>query len=146
MTVHLLKLAVGAESVDDIRSYQKARMATLGIETAVPVFTRRSPRRVDDVLDGGSLYWVVRGVLSVRQRVLDLRLGADPDGRARCEIWLDPRLVATRPVPWRPFQGWRYLASGDAPADTPGGASDGADPGEALPTGLAGALDSLGVR
>ena len=146
MPVNLIKLAVGAESVDHIRTYQAARMAALGLDATVPVYTRRSPRRVEELLGGGSLYWVIRGALCVRQRVLDLQTGTDAEGRAHCEIWLNPRLVATRPVPWRPFQGWRYLATADAPSDLPDDLQGAGAEEQGMPAGLASALDALGVR
>ncbi len=79
--------------------------------------TRQMPRRRDEIVDGGSIYWVITGVVSVRQRILDLKAVTGEDGIERCDIVLDRRLVATQRFPRRPFQGWRYLAADDAPRD-----------------------------
>ena len=149
MPLHLIKLAVGADSIDDIRDFQQARMAARGLDDSVPVFTRRSPRRAQEIMQGGSLYWVVRGVVTVRQAVLDVRDGCDDDGRLRCELWVHPRPVLTQPTRWRPFQGWRYLADGDAPADLASSGVSRADSGRsesAMPLDLVETLDALGVR
>ena len=149
MTLHLIKLAVGAETTDDLRVFQQARMAGRGLVDRVPVFTRRAPRRAAEVIDGGSLYWVVRGVISVRQRVLDICEGPDEEGRLQCEIWVHPQAQLTEKVRWRPFQGWRYLSSNDTPPDLPGSSTSGQQlivPGRIMPEGLAEALDGLGVR
>jgi hypothetical protein len=82
------------------------------------------PRRREEVLHGGSLYWVIKGFVLVRQRVLDLRADVKDDGTSCCGIVLEPELVATRPHPRRAFQGWRYLDAADAPQDAKGFADD----------------------
>lgn len=122
MTVHLLKLCVGVETVQDLRDWQAERLKRMARAGKAPELchrTRQTPRRRDEVLDGGSLYWVVKGVILVRQRILDLRTDRKDDGTACCGIVLDPELVGTRPHPRRAFQGWRYLDASDAPADAP---------------------------
>ena len=75
------------------------------------------PRRRDELLKGGSLYWVIKGMICVRQRLVDLRAVRCDDGIRRCDVIYDPQLVATRPRPRRAFQGWRYLSAEDAPRD-----------------------------
>jgi hypothetical protein len=75
------------------------------------------PKRVSELIDGGSLYWVIRGEILCRQRLLDVEAFRDRDGIRRCRLVLDPKLVLTEPRPFRPFQGWRYLGSGSAPKD-----------------------------
>jgi hypothetical protein len=75
------------------------------------------PRRVAELLDGGSLYWVIKGQMAARQALLDIRPVTDADGIARCQLVLEPILVAVMPRPLRPFQGWRYLQAHEAPAD-----------------------------
>ena len=79
--------------------------------------TRQMPKRSDELLKGGSIYWVIKGSVSVRQGLLDLRQVRCDDGIRRCDLILDPQLVPTRPRPRRAFQGWRYLSSEDAPKD-----------------------------
>ena len=124
MPVHLVKLCVGAESVEDLAGWVKKRAA----ENAGGPFgrtshhvTRMFPKRSDEVLAGGSLYWVIKGVSLVRKRIVSLREIAGEDGIARCAILLEPRLVETEAQPRRAFQGWRYLKPEDAPADLKGG-------------------------
>jgi len=142
MTVHLVKLAVGVESISNLRRLQRQRALALGLDGGVASVTRRRPRRAEAVLDGGSLFWVIRGSLCVRQRVLAFGDGVDAEGRSTCVLTLDPYLQPTQSVARRPFQGWRYLA----PEDAPGDLAESAEVVTALPAGLAGMLDALGVR
>ncbi|MCJ7527216.1 MAG: DUF1489 domain-containing protein [Methyloceanibacter sp.] len=123
MTVHLIKLCVGVETAKDLADWQAERLTRLKRAKKTPELCHRTlqtPRRRDDVLDGGSLYWVIKGFVLVRQRVLDLRADMKEDGTACCGIVLDPELVFTRPHPRRAFQGWRYLDALDAPPDAKG--------------------------
>jgi hypothetical protein len=120
MTVHLVKLCVGVETVQDLAVWQAERLRRLaqaGEAAELCHRTRQMPRRRNEILDGGSLYWVVKGFVLVRQRILDLKDATKDDGTACCGIVLDPELVTTRPQPRRAFQGWRYLEAADAPAD-----------------------------
>ena len=117
MALHLLKMCVGCDSVDDLRQWQAAR-ALRGEPIAHR--TRNMPRRAPEVLSGGSLYWIVQGQVRVRQRVIGLDPGVDGEGVRFCLIRFDPDLVETVPVPARPMQGWRYLEAEDAPADLGG--------------------------
>ena len=120
MTVHLVKLCVGVDTVQDLRDWQAERLRSLVRAGKTPELchrTMQTPRRRDEVLDGGSLYWVVKGFVLVRQRILDLKAATKDDGRACCGIVLDAELVVTRAHPRRAFQGWRYLEAADAPSD-----------------------------
>jgi hypothetical protein len=120
MTVHLLKLCVGVDAVQDLKVWQEERLERLARAGKSPELCHRTlqtPRRRDEVLDGGSLYWVIKGFVLVRQRVLDLRADTKDDGTSCCGIVLDAELVTTRPHPRRAFQGWRYLDPADAPPD-----------------------------
>jgi hypothetical protein len=120
MTVHLIKLCVGCDTVEELAIWQAERLKRLKRARKTPELCHRTlqmPRRRDEVLDGGSLYWVIKGFVLVRQRVLDLRPDAKDDGTACCGIVLDKELVATRAHPRRAFQGWRYLEVADAPKD-----------------------------
>jgi hypothetical protein len=120
MTVHLIKLCVGVDNVAELHAWQAERLESLRRERKVPEHchrTMQTPRRRDEVLNGGSLYWVIRGMILVRQRVIDLRPDIKDNGVACCGIVLDPELIATRPQGRRAFQGWRYLDAADAPHD-----------------------------
>jgi hypothetical protein len=135
MTVHLLKLCVGVDNVQELKAWQEERLKRLGRAGKTPELCHRTlqtPRRRDEVLDGGSLYWVIKGFVLVRQLVLDLRPDRKDDGTACCGIVLDPVLVTTRLHPRRAFQGWRYLETADAPPDAR--VLDGAD--EEMPRGM----------
>lgn len=136
MTLHLIKLAVGADSVADIRAYQDGRR---GGGATVTHPTRNAPKRADELLAGGSLYWVVRGLVRVRQRLVGIEPGT-ADGP--CLLVLDPVLVETVPRAQRPFQGWRYLRAEAAPADATGSEGDAA---QELPPALAAELARLGL-
>ncbi|MCB1398288.1 MAG: DUF1489 domain-containing protein [Rhodobacter sp.] len=141
MTLHILKLCVGCESVEDLEHWQRQRARDLpgGLPRHV---TRMWPKRGDAVLDGGSIYWVIKGTVLVRQRILRLDPVEGEDGITRCALVLDPELVRTEPAPRRPFQGWRYLNAEDAPRDLPA-----TRPGEeALPPDLAEKLAEFGWR
>ena len=124
MPLHLLKLAVGIDDIDDLRRIREARAAERGGSW---VYTRNHPRRAQEVLAGGSIYWVIRGQIRVRQRVTGLRRERDNTGRRYCLIEVDAELVPTLPRACRPFQGWRYLSPGDAPPDRPAAAAPALD-------------------
>lgn len=120
MALHLLKLCVGATSIDDLRNWIADRQhaaARTGRPFEQTHVTRMVPNRMDELRDGGSLYWVIRGEVAARQRLLDVRPFVDDDGIRRCALVLDPDVVPVRPRPSRPFQGWRYLKAEDAPSD-----------------------------
>ncbi len=120
MTLHLIKLCVGAESFDDHRAWIAAmleRKRRSGLPVEQLHTTRMVPKRRDELLAGGSLYWVIKGSVQARQKLLEIRPFKDDEGISRCHLVLDPELIATRPQPRRPFQGWRYLKASDVPAD-----------------------------
>ena len=114
MPLNLLKLAVGIDDIDQLRQIRETRAAERGGNW---VYTRNHPRRAQEVLAGGSIYWVIRGQIRVRQRVIGFRSERDDNGRRYCLIDVDAKLVATLSRTWRPFQGWRYLLPEDAPPD-----------------------------
>lgn len=120
MPLHLVKLCVGAESIEDLESWVAERLAVMnsaGLEPEQTHTTRMIPKRAAEIVDGGSLYWVIRGFVQVRQRILEIRPFTGEDGIERCDLVLEPVLVRTETQPKRPFQGWRYLADKDAPRD-----------------------------
>jgi hypothetical protein len=116
--LHLVKMAVGAADLEELRRFRAQRFAERGVSW---VYTRNHPRRVEAVLDGGSLYWVVKGQIRARQRVTGFRSERDDNGRSYCLILTDPELVPTLLRAFRPFQGWRYLLPSDVPKDALGG-------------------------
>jgi hypothetical protein len=125
MTVHLVKLAVGAETVDDLALWQAGQIkaARARKEKPRPVCGARAwPKRADALLAGGSLYWVIKGVILVRQTIVEIGPVTDAYGE-RCGFYLDAALVRTVPQPRRAFQGWRYLEPAEAPADLAAGAA-----------------------
>lgn len=136
-TLNLMKLCVGADGPEDLLHWQQQRY---GDGPAMHV-TRMWPKREAELLDGGSLYWVFKGVMMARQRLLSLEERIGDDGIRRCALILDRDLVRVSAVPRRPFQGWRYLASGDAPIDLPKG-REFDDP---LPPAVASALADMGL-
>ena len=120
MSLHLLKLCVGAESISDLEEWieeQQMLRRRSGRPEEQTHTTRMVPKRVDELVDGGSLYWVIKGQISARQRLLEVRPFTDADGIGRCHLVLEPVVVAVEPRPCRPFQGWRYLADKDKPRD-----------------------------
>jgi hypothetical protein len=142
MTVHLIKMAVGVTSTDHLVALQKGRLIK-GKRGAARLrhMTRNMPRRKEELLDGGSIYWVIRGLIRVRQRVISLDRLAEEDARPRCAIGLDTALVRVDPRSRGPFQGWRYLEVTDAPSDLLGRDDDEAE----MPDEMAAALRNLGL-
>jgi hypothetical protein len=118
MSLHLIKLCVGADSIADLGAWQAARRKEWG---EVRHVTRMVPKRADELLDGGSIYWVIKGEVQVRQRLVEIRPFTDDEGIKRCALVLDPDLVETECVPRGPFQGWRYFPVKDAPPDLAAG-------------------------
>ena len=144
MALHLIKLCVGCDTVQELEDWiekklsgrKKGRGAPEHIHT-----TRMVPKRADELTAGGSLYWVIRGAIMCRERVLAVRPFVDKDGIGRCRLVLDGKLVLVQPRPFRAFQGWRYLEAKDAPRDL-----DRAAPGAAkMPENLRRELRELGL-
>lgn len=120
MALHLVKLCVGIESAEQLQSYIEHRQImalAAGLSDEQVHTTRMVPTRIDELLDGGSLYWVIKGAIQVRQKLIDVRVYQDDNGRKQCDLVLEPHLVHTQLRPRRPFQGWRYLKPEDAPDD-----------------------------
>ena len=118
MPLHLIKLCVGVDTVQDLEDWIiEKRRKTRGKKTEHIHTTRMVPKRADELTDGGSLYWVIRGEILCRQRILAVRPFVDGEGVGRCRIVLEPKVVTVEPRPYRAFQGWRYLPAKDAPGD-----------------------------
>jgi hypothetical protein len=138
VTLHLIKLAVGIDDVAHLRKMQKERRRERG---RYVFYTRHMPRRREEILDGGSIYWVIRGYVRVRERILGFIPVVEDDGERYTLVRYDPKFVETVWQPKRPFQGWRYLAPKDAPTDRPAHAAS----EDRLPEALAEELRSLGL-
>lgn len=144
MALHLIKLCVGCDSVRELEGWikQKLKDKRRRGEKAEHIHrTRMVPKRAEELIDGGSLYWVIRGEVMCRQRIRAVRPFRDKDGVGRCGLVLEPKVVLVTPRPYRAFQGWRYLPSADAPPDL-----DRAAPGAAaMPEKLRRELRELGL-
>ncbi len=136
--LHLMKLCVGCDDPAELATWQQHRFQG-GPARHV---TRMWPKREAELLDGGSIYWVFKGVMQARQRILRLDEVTGEDGIRRCALVLEPRLFRVAAVPRRPFQGWRYLTGKDAPPDLPEGRAQ----ETALPAEIARALADMGLR
>ncbi|MEM8934986.1 MAG: DUF1489 domain-containing protein [Pseudomonadota bacterium] len=133
MSLHLIKLCVGASHPQDLEAWVAKRVAAnkkSGRGAVHDHVTRMRPRRESELLAGGSLYWVMKGAVRARQRIIGLEDVAGADGIRRTAILLEPPLVLTAAQPRRAFQGWRYLTSDDAPEDLKGNVSSTAAPPE----------------
>jgi hypothetical protein len=144
MPLHLIKLSVGTESVRDLEDWiaqnlkEKKRR---GQKQERIHTTRMVPKRAAEILDGGSIYWVIKGEIQCRSLILDIRPFRDKEGIGRCKLVLDPECVLVEPRPYRAFQGWRYLDPKDAPRDLAKAAPGAA----AMPEKLRRELSELGL-
>ena len=120
MPLHLIKLCVGCDSVQDLKDWIARRLKEKkrrGQKAEHIHTTRMVPKRADELTDGGSLFWVIRGQVLCRERILAIRPFTDKDGIGRCRVVLQGKVVLVQPRPYRAFQGWRYLSLADAPTD-----------------------------
>lgn len=144
MTLNLIKLCVGIENVDHLARAQRARLAAqrdAGETPRLRHVTRMWPKQRDDLLPDGSLYWVIKGMIRCRQRLLGFDEVERADGKPACGLVLDPEIVLTAPRAHRAFQGWRYFDAKDAPPDLTAAGAAGAD----LPPEMAEELRALGL-
>jgi hypothetical protein len=120
MALNLIKLAVGCDSVKDLQDWVRERMRQAkaqGLPLRHIHVTRMTPKRDEELLAGGSLYWVIKGQIAARERLVGIEPFRDKAGIGRCRIMMEPKVVAVTPRPMRAFQGWRYLNPKDAPPD-----------------------------
>lgn len=137
--LHIIKLCVGVKEVAELAEWQAGRIRH---DPPLRHQTRMMPKRVAELLDGGSLYWVIGGFVRVRQRLVDVREEVWDDGSPCCGLVLDRELVPVELRPQKPFQGWRYLEPAAAPPDLPRGAVHAAGL-EKLPAALRKELQAL---
>jgi hypothetical protein len=138
MTLNLIKMAVGVSDMAELKKLQKLRRKERG---RACFYTRNTPKRAEELLDGGSIYWVIRRQVMARQRLKRIGHAIGKDGRRYCAIDYEMKLIPVMPRPYRAFQGWRYLTPANAPPDRP----KGVDSGEKLPPKLAKELRELGL-
>lgn len=112
MTVHLIKVCVGITSIEQLRNAQARRL----IAGPICHVTKQRPQREAELLGGGSLYWIIKGDIAVRQKIVELERLIDHEGE-KCGLVLDSELVDTELFKRAPHQGWRYLEPDDAPRD-----------------------------
>jgi len=120
MPLHLIKLSVGTDSVDDLKGWIRQRVAERkkrGESGHHVHVTRMVPKRDAEILDGGSIYWVIKGQIMCREAIRGIEPFRDREGINRCRLLMTPRLILVEPRPYRAFQGWRYLEHKDAPRD-----------------------------
>jgi hypothetical protein len=120
MPLHLIKLAVGCDSVKELQGWVAERMQIAkrkGLPRHHIHITRMTPKRDAEILEGGSLYWVIRGEIAAREKLIAIEPFRDRDGIGRCRLVIQPKVIAVSPRPMRPFQGWRYFEHGVAPPD-----------------------------
>ncbi len=141
MGVHIIKLAVGVDDVDHLVQLQEARLKREGILAHI---TRNTPKRAEEILDGGSIYWVIKKFVRVRQRLVGIERGVNSEGRPSCALQLDPTLVRTELKEFRAFQGWRYFREEDIPRHHSKGSYSGGK-SDSLHIGLVQELKSLGL-
>jgi hypothetical protein len=142
MTLHLIKLCVGADSIENLAQWQAGRIKEQKKKGKKPELihvTRMTPKRKDEILDGGSLYWVIKGQIAVRQKLLALK-PVTKNGVPHCGLVYEPKLVPVLRRAHRAFQGWRYFKPEDAPPDARIGKG-----GAGLPEKLQAELVSLGL-
>lgn len=141
MALHLIKLAVGASSIEEIEKFQEKRRKERKQKPASPhrVFTRSTPKRQEELLNGGSLYWVIKGFIRARQKLVGFDETTDDQGRKYCVFLVERKLIPTAARAMQPFQGWRYLDQARAPSDAKAG--DSAD----VPAEMAAELRRLGL-
>lgn len=138
MTVHLKKLAARIEDIEELEAIQAQKLKDYG---RLFTYTRNTPKRQKELLDGGSLYWVIKGKFRVRQEILEFQTEVDDEGRKYCLIILEPGLIQTELQPQKAFQGWRYLPDNDVPKDFDGRVVS----GDELPEDMSSELRDLGL-
>ena len=137
MFLHILKLTVGIDEISSLRAIQHAKLKHDGL---LFHYTRNYPRRAEEIISGGSIYWIIRGYIQVRQRIISIEKISDRNGK-RCAILLDQNLIPTELQPRKPHRGWRYLNHNDVPLDL----LDGDKTNTKLPVGLISELRDLGL-
>lgn len=118
MTLHLLRTGVGAETIEDMEGFMRENIYTHKAQKVRAITTRYRPTNYEEIVEsGGSLYWIIKGAVLVRQKIVDFEMSNDEAGQSFCKILLDPKVVRTESYPHKAIQGWRYLKPENAPKD-----------------------------
>ncbi len=139
MSLNILRLCVGCESIEDLRGWQETQRDVPDYPGCVFTMTTMYPRRAEEIIGKGSLYWVIKGRIAVRQGIVAINRTLGPEGEQRTRLVLKAEWVQTVPTPARPFQGWRYFDADKAPPDL------GAETDGAMPPDMAAELKTLGL-
>ncbi len=150
MPINIRKLSVGSESVESLQAWQQENKKIR--DGQIWHITRNWPKRRDELLDGGSIYWIIKGVMQARQRIVGfmedeasaMQIAQNSEAinkKPYCRIMLASELILTKPWPHRPFQGWRYLKPEDAPPDMNSNIND----EDEMPLGMAADLKNMGL-
>ncbi len=139
MSLNIIRLCVGCESIEDLRDWQETHNEAPDYPGCVFTMTTMYPKRAEEIIGQGSLYWVIKGKIAVRQPIVAINRTLGPEGEQRTRLVLKAEWIETVPTPTRPFQGWRYFDSEKAPPDLSG--AGGAD----MPPEMAAELRSLGL-
>lgn len=116
--LHLIRMAAGVEDLAELQGYIDRQIRSdRKLGKVVSIYTRNTPKRAGELLEGGSVYSVIRSVIQCRRKILDIRPAKDSDGKPMCQIVLEPRLIRVMPTAQKPFQGWRYFEAARAPQD-----------------------------
>jgi hypothetical protein len=145
MPLHLIKLCVGCDSIKDLKAWVAERIKAAKKRGQPPHhihITRMTPKRIEEVLAGGSLYWVIRGEIAAREKLIAIEPFRDRDGIGRCRLVMQPKVIAVSPRPMRAFQGWRYFEATSAPPDLTKSAASGV---AAMPEPMRRELRDLGL-
>jgi hypothetical protein len=145
MPIHLIKLCVGCDSIKDLKGWVAERIKAAKKKGQPPYhihITRMTPKRIEEVLAGGSLYWVIRGEIAAREKLIAIEPFRDRDGIGRCRLVMQPKVIAVSPRPMRAFQGWRYFEATSAPPDLTRSAASGV---AAMPEPMRRELRDLGL-
>lgn len=138
MTIHIRKLAARVEDIEELESIQARKLQDYG---TLFTYTRNTPKRKEELLDGGSLYWVIKGHFRVRQEIIGFEEEMDDEGRKYCLIILKPGLIRTELKQQKAFQGWRYFEEKDIPRDI----DERGNEGDQLPEDMQSELRELGL-
>lgn len=139
MSLNIIRLCVGCESIEDLRDWQETHNEAPDYPGCVFTMTTMYPKRAEEIIGKGSLYWVIKGRIAVRQGIVAINRTLGPEGEQRTRLVLKAEWVQTVPTPTRPFQGWRYFDAEKAPPDL------GSEADDAMPPEMAAELKSLGL-